>query len=323
MLRTTTAALFHPTTKLYYLPLKAFVSHSLHKPQRLINRQSYPQADRTILSINTPRSLSSTTVPQISNDTTSDLDSSYLSCSMTNSKHPLKIMVLLGGGVDSSVTLRLLHAEDFQNFWSECPWEEDLNYAKVVCNQVDVALEVVHMKNEYWDKVVSYIIDEYKCGCTPNHDVLCNTRIKFGAFMDAIGNLDFEFVASGHNANVIHPLIDETNELSFLQLSTDMVRHGLFFYDCSLHVEENDGFGTVQLPKDDQGLAAGQFATFYQQELCVGSGVILESWDDAKGFPVSVSDKARHIAKTEDKSKLGKPIMIKQKTQDCLTDSIC
>ncbi|CAH1454538.1 unnamed protein product [Lactuca virosa] len=110
MLRITTAALFHPTTKLYYLPLKAFVSHSLHKPQRLINRQSYPQADRTILSINTPRSLSSTTVPQISNDTTSDLDSSYLSCSMTNSKHPLKITVLLGGGVDSSVTLRLLHA---------------------------------------------------------------------------------------------------------------------------------------------------------------------------------------------------------------------
>ncbi|CAH1454534.1 unnamed protein product [Lactuca virosa] len=55
------------------------------------------------------------------------------------------------------------------------------------------------------------------------------------------------------------------------------VRHGPLFYDCSLHIEEKDG-------------------------------VILESWDDAKGFPVSVSvsDKARHIAKTEDKSKLGK-----------------
>ncbi|CAH1454551.1 unnamed protein product [Lactuca virosa] len=311
MLKTTTTALFHPTTKLYYLPLKAFVSHSLHKPQRLINRQSYPQADRTILSINTPRSLSSTTVPQISNDTTSDLDSSYLSCSMTNSKHPLKITVLLGGGVDSSVTLRLLHAEDFQNFWSECPWEEDLKYAKAVCNQVDVALEVVHMTNEYWDKVVSYIIDEYKCGCTPNHDVLCNTRIKFGAFMDAISNMDFEFVASGY-VNLLEDILVKKK-----------VRQGLLFYDCSLHIEEKDGFGTVQLPEDDQGLAASQFVAFYQQELCVGSGVILESWDDAKGFPVSVSNKARHIAKMEDKSKLGKPIMIKQKTQDCLTDSIC
>ncbi|CAH1454532.1 unnamed protein product [Lactuca virosa] len=178
MLRTTMAALFHPTTKLYSLPLKAFVSHSLHKPQRLINRQSYPRADRTILSINTPRSLSSTAVPKISNDTTSDLDSSYLSCSMTNSKRPLKITVLLIGRVDSSVAFRLLHAvghsctafyltmhiriklfrfmptmsgfeyklnfvgylkiqiEDFQNFWCECPWEEDLKYAKAVCNQI-------------------------------------------------------------------------------------------------------------------------------------------------------------------------------------------
>ncbi|CAH1454559.1 unnamed protein product [Lactuca virosa] len=38
MLRTTMAALFHPTTKLYCLPLKAFVSHSLHKPQRLVSQ---------------------------------------------------------------------------------------------------------------------------------------------------------------------------------------------------------------------------------------------------------------------------------------------
>ncbi|XP_023751495.1 uncharacterized protein LOC111899854 [Lactuca sativa] len=493
MLRTTMAALFHPTTKLYSLPLKAFFSHSIHKPRRLIIRQSYPRAVRTTLSINTPRSLSSTAVPQISNDTISDLDNSYLSCSMPNSKRPLKIAVLLSGGVDSSVALRLLHAaghsctafylkiwfqEDFENFWSECPWEEDLKYAKAVCNQVDVPLEVVHLTDEYWDKVVSYLIDEYKRGRTPNPDVLCNTRIKFGAFMDAISNMDFDFVASGHYAKVIHPITDETNELSFLQLSKDMlkdqtyflsylsqaqlkrlvlplgcipkdevrrlarkfdlpnqerkdsqgicflgkikfsefvgrhigekegilleaetgdflgshrgfwfytigqrqglglaggpwyvvekdvknnvvfvsrnyysvdkrrrsfrvgsfrwisgspphnlnhlrckVRHGPVFYDCSLHIEKdgNENIGTVQLPEDDQGLAAGQFAAFYEEEVCVGSGVILESWDD-KGFPVC--DKARDIAKMEDKSKLGKPVKIKPKPEDCLRDSV-
>lgn len=81
----------------------------------------------------------------------------------------LKVAVLVSGGVDSSVALRLLHAaghsctafylkiwfqEDFENFWSECPWEDDLGYAKAVCDQVDVPLEVVHLTDEYWEKVV-------------------------------------------------------------------------------------------------------------------------------------------------------------------------
>ncbi|CAN6296333.1 unnamed protein product, partial [Urochloa humidicola] len=63
---------------------------------------------------------------------------------------PLRVAVLVSGGVDSSVALRLLHAaghrctafylkiwfqEDFRNFWSECPWDEDLKYAQAVCDK--------------------------------------------------------------------------------------------------------------------------------------------------------------------------------------------
>lgn len=76
-----------------------------------------------------------------------------------------------------------------------------------------------------------------------------------------------------------------------------------------------ENIGTVQLPEDDQGLAAGQFAAFYKENVCVGSGVILESWDD-NGFPVC--DKAREIAKMEDKSKIGKPVKITPKPEDLL-----
>jgi tRNA-specific 2-thiouridylase len=61
-----------------------------------------------------------------------------------------------------------------------------LKYAKHVCEQVDVPLEVVHLTDEYWERVVSYIIEEYRCGRTPNPDVLCNTRIKFGKLLSAI-----------------------------------------------------------------------------------------------------------------------------------------
>lgn len=72
----------------------------------------------------------------------------------------------------------------------------------------------------------------------------------------------------------------------------------------------HDKVAVVQLFEDDQGLAAGQFAAFYDGRTCLGSGVILESWDDL-GFPVCA--KALEIARMEDKSKLGKPVKIKVK----------
>lgn len=75
----------------------------------------------------------------------------------------------------------------------------------------------------------------------------------------------------------------------------------------------------VHLCEDDQGLAAGQFTAFYQGRTCVGSGVILESWDD-KGFPVC--QKALELARLEDKSKLGKPVKIKVKPETSDQESV-
>ena len=107
----------------------------------------------------------------------------------------LKIAVLLSGGVDSSVALSLLRAaghdctcfylqiwfqEDFRNTWDSCPWEEDLQFAKDVCERAEVDLHVIPLTNQYWDRVVSHSVDEMREGRTPNPDMLCNSRIKFG-----------------------------------------------------------------------------------------------------------------------------------------------
>lgn len=100
------------------------------------------------------------------------------------------------------------------------------------------------------------------------------------------------------------------------------VRHGPGFYDCSLKMEHgrdgDEDVAVVHLSVDDQGLAAGQFAAFYEGRRCIGSGVILESWDD-QGFPVC--EKALEIARMEDKSKLGKPVKIKVKPETLTDDS--
>ncbi|KAF3680619.1 putative GTPase Der-like [Capsicum annuum] len=93
------------------------------------------------------------------------------------------------------------------------------------------------------------------------------------------------------------------------------VRHGPGFYNCSLVVEVDEHgreVAVVRLSEDDQGLAAGQFAAFYDRRICIGSGIILESWDD-QGYPICA--RALEIARMEDKSKLGKPVKIMVKPE--------
>ena len=149
-----------------------------------------------------------------------------------NGGRKLKVAVLLSGGVDSSVALTLLKAaghdcvafylqiwfvEDFRNTWDQCPWEDDLKVAQGVCEVLDVPLEVVPLTNQYWDLVVSHSIDQISRGRTPNPDMLCNSRVKFGAFRDWLSEHkpgEFDRVASGHYAamdRVAGILADEFN----------------------------------------------------------------------------------------------------------------
>lgn len=41
--------------------------------------------------------------------------------------------------------------------------------------------------------------------------------------MDAINSMDYDYIASGHYANVVHPSADQIDKPSILELSKDMV----------------------------------------------------------------------------------------------------
>ena len=54
-------------------------------------------------------------------------------------------------------------------------------------------------------QVVGHCIAEVRAGRIPNPDVLCNSRVKFGAFLSALeaeGCQEFDYIASGHYARV-------------------------------------------------------------------------------------------------------------------------
>ena len=128
----------------------------------------------------------------------------------------MEYAVLVSGGVDSAVALHTLKREgghslrgyylkiwieDDLSFLGACPWEEDLEYARAVCAAAEAPLEVIPLQREYYERVVSYTIDELRRGLTPSPDIFCNQQIKFGAFFDAIqGSADR--IATGHYARI-------------------------------------------------------------------------------------------------------------------------
>ncbi len=129
-----------------------------------------------------------------------------------NEKTAEHVALGLSGGVDSSVAaLRLLEQGKrvtavYMKNWEEdddedyCTAEEDLRYAREVCEQLEIPLRTVNFASEYWDRVFDYFLREYRAGRTPNPDVLCNREIKFKAFLDFALDLGADCIATGHYA---------------------------------------------------------------------------------------------------------------------------
>ena len=123
-----------------------------------------------------------------------------------------KIAVGLSGGVDSSVAALLLRQAGYDVFalfmqnWhditgtlhGECEWEEDRKVAEMVARKIGIPFEFIDLSDTYRHQVVDYMFSEYAKGRTPNPDVMCNSRIKFDAFLKAARDLGADYVATGH-----------------------------------------------------------------------------------------------------------------------------
>lgn len=133
-----------------------------------------------------------------------------------------RVIVGLSGGVDSSVAAYLLKEQGydviglFMKNWhddsvtisNECPWLEDSNDALIVAEKLGIPFQVVDLSEQYKERIVDYMFDEYEKGRTPNPDILCNREIKFDVFMDIALDLGADFVATGHYCRKEEEIID-------------------------------------------------------------------------------------------------------------------
>ena len=230
-----------------------------------------------------------------------------------------RVIVGLSGGVDSSVAAYLLKEQGyeviglFMKNWhddsvtisNECPWLEDSNDAMLVADKLGIPFQVVDLSEQYKERIVDYMFNEYEKGRTPNPDVLCNREIKFDVFMRIAEDLGADFVATGHYCRKGEEEINEENvykllagadnnkdqsyflcQLSQYQLSKAMFPIGELMKPEVRKIAAEQDLITAE-KKDSQGLCfigKVRLPEFLQQKLKPKEGVIVRIPNNSEIF---------------------------------------
>jgi tRNA-specific 2-thiouridylase len=257
-----------------------------------------------------------------------------------------RVVVGLSGGVDSSVAAYLLQQQGyeviglFMKNWhddsvtisNECPWLEDSNDALLVAEKLGIPFQTVDLSEQYKEKIVDYMFNEYEKGRTPNPDVLCNREIKFDVFMKIALSLGADFVATGHycrkgeievDGKKVFQLLagaDKNKDQSYFlcQLSQEQLSKSLFPIGELTKPEVREIATQMELvtaeKKDSQGLCfigKVRLPEFLQQKLQQKEGLIvqIDKSDSVYDQEVSEANSLKQVLEYEARSIPYKPDM--------------
>ena len=199
-----------------------------------------------------------------------------------------KALIAMSGGVDSSVAAWLAQQAGFccdGAIMELLPCRAtDIADARAVAERLNMAFHVFPMEDTFSDTVIDRFVADYETGLTPNPCVVCNRRIKFGAFLNKALSMGFDLVATGHYARItfdapsgrylLKKAADSAKDQSYFlcQLTQHQLAHTLFplgnlTKEQSRSIAEENGLITAR-KRDSQDVCFipdGDYLNFLQQ----------------------------------------------------------